>query len=213
MTDQWTERLSEYIDGDLAADERATLEAHLATCAECRSVLRELEAVAVRAQAIEDRSPATNLWPGIAERLERRTPVVPLHARRRRFTLSLTQLAAAAAIVVALGLSAGLWLGTRGRAAPPATALTPAALTPAAEVSYDKAVAELEAALQQHRTQLDTATVRVIQENLAVIDQAIAEAKAALAADPANVYLNTHLAQTQRQKLDLLQRAVALTQG
>jgi len=36
MNDQWTDRLSEYVDGGLASGERAALEAHLATCADCR---------------------------------------------------------------------------------------------------------------------------------------------------------------------------------
>ena len=57
---------------------------------------------------------------------------------------------------------------------------------------------------------LDTATVRVLEQNLTLIDRAIAEASRAVAADSANVYLNTHLAETMRRKVDLLRQAVAL---
>ena len=60
------------------------------------------------------------------------------------------------------------------------------------------------------RGQLDTSTVRVIEQNLAAIDQAIAQAQRALQADPANLYLNTHLAETMRRKLDLLRHAATL---
>ncbi len=38
MNDQWTDRLSEYLDGELADAERVALEAHLASCA-ARSLL------------------------------------------------------------------------------------------------------------------------------------------------------------------------------
>jgi hypothetical protein len=57
---------------------------------------------------------------------------------------------------------------------------------------------------------LDTATVRVLEQNLALIDEAIAQARRAVAADSANVYLNTHLAETMRRKIHLLRQAAAL---
>jgi hypothetical protein len=81
---------------------------------------------------------------------------------------------------------------------------------PAAAEHYDAAIAELEGALAAGRGRLDTATVRQIEQNLAVIDRAIAQARAALAADPADAYLNHHLADTMRRKLQLLRRASTL---
>jgi hypothetical protein len=60
------------------------------------------------------------------------------------------------------------------------------------------------------RGQLDTTTIKVIEQNLAAIDQAIAQAQRALEADPANMYLNTHLAETMRRKLELLRQAATL---
>jgi hypothetical protein len=73
--------------------------------------------------------------------------------------------------------------------------------------AYDASVAELQQALDAGRTQLDTATVRVLETNLAIIDKAIADARSALAADPNSPYLSMHLAQTMRTKLELLRRA------
>src|SRR5207249_2341818 len=49
MKDQWTDRLSEYLDGELGAAERAALEGHLATCGECGATLAELRRVVARA--------------------------------------------------------------------------------------------------------------------------------------------------------------------
>jgi hypothetical protein len=75
---------------------------------------------------------------------------------------------------------------------------------------YDAAVADLERVLEAGRGRLDTTTVRVIERNLATIDRALAQAQRAVAADSANLYLNSHLAETMRQKLELLRQAAAL---
>ena len=48
---------------------------------------------------------------------------------------------------------------------------------------------------------------------MATIDRAIADARAALAADPANAYLHRHLDRTMKQKLDLLQQAAKIDRG
>ena len=51
----------------------------------------------------------------------------------------------------------------------------------------------------------------VLEENLALIDRAIDEARQALETDPASTYVSRHLMQTRRAKLDLLRHAAALT--
>jgi hypothetical protein len=71
-------------------------------------------------------------------------------------------------------------------------------------------VADLERILQDGRGRLDSTTVRVLEQNLAVIDAAIAQARRAVAADSANLYLNSHLAETMRRKLELLRQAASL---
>jgi len=77
---------------------------------------------------------------------------------------------------------------------------------------YDAAVAELQSAMEQGRAsgRLDSATVRVLTQSLVTIDSAIVQARRALAADPGSAYLNQHLADTMRRKLELLRRASAL---
>jgi len=79
MNDQWTNRLSEYIDGELDSTERAGLEAHLATCGHCYATLGELQQVVARAKALTNAEPETDLWPDIKARLNpsRRPGVAP----------------------------------------------------------------------------------------------------------------------------------------
>ena len=221
MNDPWTDRLSEYLDGDLDAGERGLLEAHLERCPECTEALADLKRVAVRARALTDRDPATDLWPGIAARIGATTPstgVPAIHIGRRaarRWSFSVPQLAAAAIALMILSGGA-VWLA-RPAAAPIAVGpSSPAALVPVTASArsrtggYDGAVSDLQQVLDQGRGRLDTATVRVIEGNLAAIDSAIAQAQRAVAADSANIYLNSHLAETRRRKLELLRQAANL---
>lgn len=221
MKDQWTSRLSEYLDDELQPAERQALEAHLETCAECRATLAQLRGVVARAGALAERPPRKDLWPGIARRIG--VSVAPVvrdlderRARqRRRFTFTVPQLAAAA-IVLALGSAGGAYLALRHPpAAPPVATL---GQQPAVRLiglldstaQYDASVAQLQVALESGRGRLDTATVRVLEQNLAIIDKAIADARTALATDPSSTYLSMHLAQTMRTKLELLRRAQAI---
>ena len=226
MNDTWTERLSEYIDGTLPDAERAALEAHLAGCTACRTTLDELRRVVARARALDDRPPAADLWPAIAEQIGVSSGahhVVSLAERRtRRVTFTVPQLAAAAAVLLLLG-SGGAYLALRrppveggGAIAQrgPAADLTtsPVGWVQKTSSRYDAAVAELQSALEQGRAtgRLDSTTVRVLTQSLVTIDSAIVQARRALAADPGSAYLNQHLADTMRRKLELLRRASAL---
>jgi len=212
MSDQWTDRLSEYLDGDLAEPERAALEAHLATCGACAEALAGLRRVVVRARALQDRPPARDLWSGIATRIGAGSK------QERRFTFSMPQLLAAG-IALAVLSGGGAWLlhpdpagiATEATPLPPGMAPVATVAAPAAAArSYDTAVDDLERILAEGRGRLDTTTVRVLEQNLALIDRAIAQARRAVAADSANVYLNSHLAETMRRKIDLLRQAAAL---
>jgi anti-sigma factor RsiW len=220
VKDQWTDRLSEYVDGELAGPERAALEAHLATCAGCRTTLDELRRVVARAQALDDLPPAADLWPTIARQIGVGRVAAGVGGAtvraRRRFSFTVPQLAAAS-LTLALVSGGAAWLLVRQRTvAPPTVGTTeaaPALVSAAGSVSdrrYDTQVEDLKRALERGRGRLDTATVRVIEKNLAIIDRAIRDARSALVADPANAYLNLHLAQEMRRKLELLRQAATL---
>jgi anti-sigma factor RsiW len=225
MSDNWTDRLSEYLDGELPEAERAALESHLRGCGDCSSLLTELREVLAQARTLEHRGPAQDLWPAISARIGAGAAsgdIVHLGSRRRRrqWSFSLPQLAAAGLALMTLS-GGSVWLLESARLRQTtqqrtvATSQTPV-VTPissggrSATQSYAAAVADLERVLAEGQGQLDTTTVRVIQMNLAAIDRAIAQAQQALNADPANMYLNTHLAETMRRKLELLRQAAAL---
>jgi len=211
MNDQWTDRLSEFVDGELSAGERTALEAHLATCAACRATVDDLRKVVARARALDDRAPKTDLWRGVAQRIGAGKVV---DIRSRRFSFSVPQLIAASIALILLS-GGGAWLALHQTPTVAAggggqqTGIPPR-ITPVSTGRTDAAIAELQEALQRNESRLDTSTVRVVRENLALIDRAIAQARIALDADPGSVYLNLHLADTMRRKLELLRRVNAI---
>jgi hypothetical protein len=207
--DQWTDRLSEYLDDELDAGERRELEAHVSACASCRTTLDELRGVVSRAKTMTDRPPDMDLWPEI----ERRIAAI---GGSRRYAFSLPQLAAAGIALMVLSGGA-VWM-LRQEAIEPAAPATQATavdnptVVPVnlADASYDEAVADLQRALEGGRSRLDPETIKVLEASLASIDQAIDQSQRALAADPANTYLYSHLAAARQRKLALLRRASAL---
>jgi hypothetical protein len=76
--------------------------------------------------------------------------------------------------------------------------------------TYQSAIDELTGVLTAKRDELDPETVRVLEENLRVIDRAIAESRAALEADPASKHLSRMLNDAYNAKLGVLRRAVQL---
>jgi len=74
---------------------------------------------------------------------------------------------------------------------------------------YASEIAELDSIVRDRRSQLDTGTVAVIEKNLRIIDQAIAQSRAALARDPNSGFLHNQLNNALNQKIALL-RTVAL---
>jgi hypothetical protein len=276
MERHWTERLSEYLDGELPAKEVPALEAHLSTCGECSNTLADLRSVRDRARTLETPAAPAGLWPGILARIEaeqepRPLVVVPRVPRwfERRLSFSLPQ-ALAASVALVLLTGAVVWGILKSPQAPapraespiaqgpsrtsqpvapstgaPAETAPPAAQPMVAELSerpapsrdrepasartrtpspndpnaavmasfdprLDATITELQNVLAHERARLDTSTVRILEQNLAIIDRAVEEARRAVLADPGNPYLRSHLASTMRRKVDLLRRATVI---
>ena len=215
--DVWTERLSEYVDGELDAEERAELERHLESCAVCARTVAQLRAVVATARALRPTEPVRDLWPDIALGIERgiRAPATVTPRARRRISFSVPQLAAAAVVVA---LASGL-VGRHLRPEPDRRAARPVpvaddAVRLAGEAApppgYADELARLQRTLDEGRSRLDPNTVRILDKNLAVIDRAIRESQEALAVDPGNQFLQDHLERAYRGKVDYLREANAM---
>ena len=80
----------------------------------------------------------------------------------------------------------------------------------AGEPVYDREIVKLRAIVRERRSQLDPATVAVLEQSIAVIDSAIAQSRAALARDPASGFLVTRLNHSLEKKVELLRTAALL---
>jgi anti-sigma factor RsiW len=191
-----TLRLDDYVDGALAADEKAEVEAHLATCAACRDELESLRALLARAASLpRTMPPPARLWSAIESEIQtRRAPLA--FAAPSRFSVPL--LAAAAVVLMLLSSGAtALWLQRT----------TPDYEFTTARAEYTQATAELAKRVQANPAGLSPTTIAVLDRNLAIIDAAIREAEQALETDPGDSSLEEMLLARYQQRLELLQRA------
>jgi anti-sigma factor RsiW len=230
MNDDRFQRLSDYLDGGLSPAGQAELERDLEADEELRTVLAELRSVKQAGETVSDVAPETDLWPDIARRIEADRVVDLSSARsvRRTFTFTVPQFAAAMIGALLMG-SGALWVA-RSVAPDASTDAVPTAAMPEVEqldagdirlaatgdvrnpsVKSDLAIAALEQKLAEGQSVLDSSTVRIIEESLAKIDRAIESATAALEADPGNMWLNRHLADSKARKLRLLEKAAVLS--
>jgi anti-sigma-K factor RskA len=184
-------QLNEYVDGTLAARDRASVEAHLAECAGCRAAVAELRSLAAAAATLpKSIEPGRDLWAAIEPRIRQRAP------RNVQRVWWFGALAAAAVLVLAFGIY-------RLTARPPDRRMGEGWV--AVQSDFDRATNELGVILAAERGRLRPETVAVLERNLAVIDAAITESRAALARDPANAELRRLFAAASRQKVELLQ--------
>lgn len=209
---RWSPRLSELLDGDLDAAETAACDAHVRTCAACRDDLAALAAVRATLRALPPDPLPSGGFADLATRLGPVAVAGGAGIPTRRMRSRLPWLAAAAAVaVVALRLSG---IGVLVPGAPPADAApmpSPVRVaTREARPSYESSVAELRELLGTRRGTLAPETITVLEQSLAVIDTAIAEAEAAVARDTADPYLSTYLARARARKLALLRQAALL---
>lgn len=229
------EALNDLVDERLDVAAAEAVRVHLAECAACRGAADALRGLSHEARRLHTAlEPDEALWGEIAQviaaggggdpriRVEHPGPGTPSlphprdarsHGRGRPFLASPRRLAAAAVALMALssGITAylmrdrGIDVAAAGRPGARAAAL-PAGFT-ASEAAFLADVAELDALLAAQRPSLSPATIAVVERSLATINAAIAEARAALLADPANLQLAEMLAANYRQKVELMRRA------
>ena len=233
MKDRWTERLSDYLDGDLPPADAREMESHLETCHACSAALAELRDVTSRARGLRELDASigvgSDLWPGIEARI-RDLPVStvrPLPGRSggggwwSRALFSAAQLAAACLAVAVVSIAifrivAGGSLEDRGllgaSIARSRGVAVVAASTEAARSAFSE-IDQLKKTLDARRERLDPETLRALEESVTTMERAVTEASRALDADPENPYLKSHLEEMKARQLDLLRRAVALAGG
>ena len=194
---------------------RADTREHLDACAECRATLERVQRLLDAAHVLpREIAPPPEVWSALQSRVK----TAPRKASARPRSWNLGWLAAAAAVVFFVGAalllppSIGKSKGKGAvvqRATPDVAAQSPAVI--AVANNYEPTLADLRRTLEQQRSTLSPATLQVIEKAVATCDTAIAEARAALASDPANQSLLQILSAQFEHKIELLQRATQLS--
>ena len=210
--------LCDFVDAALAPAAEAAARTHLRSCEGCATRLSAISELATRTAALPgEMRPPDDLWGDILRELKPHTAVGRVGAP----LLRLRHLAAAA-IVIAAAASALTALVLRDSRSQPATAPALAVLPPpvppaelparlaSAEHGYTRSVATLQRTLDARRDSLAPSTIATVERSLRIADWAIAEARDALARDPANRALVALFASNYERKIDLLRRATEL---
>jgi hypothetical protein len=214
------------VDGTIGSIRRAELEMHLVQCDDCRALLDDLRKIHDAAAALPVIEAPDRAWLQIAGRLRqegRITSQAPATVPKRRPIG--VWLAAAAAIVIAAGTALVLLVprtppATQNAAAPASAPAGTAAPAPsveevqtkvdAAQAQFETAIAELEKVAKANQQALDPGTSATIEKNLNILDDAIAQNRAAVKAEPASVAARETLFEALRQKVTLLQDTISL---
>jgi hypothetical protein len=222
---RYVTQIQEMVDGTLGAIRRAELEMHLDQCEDCRALLDDLRRIHDAAGSLEELQPPDRVWLQIAGRLRQdgRLAETTASSTPRRSHVAL--LALAATLVIAVGASLVLlWpRGETTRAPAQAGATAPGSGNPTAAASvedvenelrqaeqhYESAISRLEQITNSDQT-MDPQVAATLKKNVQVIDQAIAESRAALRSEPTSAPARDSLFEALRQKVTMLQDTIAL---
>lgn len=220
--------VSLYVDGDLSPRRAAELELHLESCAGCRGLLGDLQAITGAAAGLDAGEPSVAVWERIQAGLKEAavsSPGQPVlvggkaalrESRELRpgpVRLSWVGATASAVILVALGVFIGMQLDRSGRAAASGGtggAREVAARLDEAERYYQQAVRSLGRAFAAAKGDFPAEVVEVFEKNLAVVDGTIAACRKAVAQAPENVELRNFLLAAYMDKVNLLDSALSL---
>jgi hypothetical protein len=219
--------LDDYLSDELTEDTRGPVADHITACEICAAEVESLSRILSRAADLpKSIDPPADSWASIRATIERDGEAVAAReaGSSRRFWGRPYSMAAAAVLAAVLS-SGGTALYMTARNADKSSSASTASgmaggATPASlaaftveENNYLRNVAVLQDLLDQQESLLAPETVAQLKASLRTIDEAILEARNALARDPANKLLIEMLSGTYRQKVDLLRRTAEMTRG
>lgn len=222
------------LTGTLDRDAAGALDAHLATCADCRTSLEDALRLQAELRLIGAEGPAPRAWDRIALRLAA-DPEFERAASRALATSSTPRrdwrwVALAAMLLLVIGSSLFFLrqsLGPATTGGRPAIVAGPPTADPAragaddlvtaiegeldlAAKHYENAIAGLEKVASESDTPIDPMVMATVRSNLQIIDQAIDDSRQALRTDPSSQLAQESLFDAFRRKVALLQDTIAL---
>lgn len=224
---RFDELLPDLMEGEFHATAAFAAEREARACPRCSALLSELGAIRREAASLPVLHPERDLWEGIAARIAPEVipigeaasaggPAAPATAVRR-YTHP-AWLAAAAMLLVIVTATVTWFAVVEQQGAgtvvqgPSNEGMTTAGsfVIESVEEPYRDQIAMLRTLVDERRTDLDSATVAVIERNLQIIEEAVADSRAALARDTTSRFLRDQLNDALEQKVELLRTAALL---
>ena len=208
-----------FLDG--SSEEWAALEAHAATCAQCREELGAWRQLSAAAQDLHEQWDSPSLWPRIEQALGRRSPRSPW-SWWERWSGSLNwrslgwQTVAAGLLLCAL-TGAAVWFvakpGSEKISADQALLNNRTVReVERAEAAYEQAIDKLDAQARPELLNASTPLLAGYREKLQILDSAIAELKSQAGVNPANGHLRRQLLAMYQEKQETLEQVLEAKQ-
>jgi len=203
---QIQEQLNDYLDGELSQEAHQAIDRHLGECLVCRRELEAARTLEVWTAGLDSEiQPSRDLWPGIEARINKSPAEAPPWW---------LQLAAAGIALAVLSVPLSVWWAGRLDESVSATAqvaIEDELVAAQAELARSEdgvllARTDLITAIERHRDVIEDETLRIWEDNMILLDQAIGELRSALNEDPQNLRLRMLLASRYQQERKLLQK-------
>ena len=219
--DRYRSLLGDFVEDSLRGPERREVEAHVKTCESCRATVEDLAEIRKAAASLGRLSPPQAVWERVqdsirsqsVERGSRGTSLSSLSGGAQPlFPSRPTDGRLLRLLLVSLGaLGLTYWLGfLPGQAPPEGSPEWVSAELQLAEGHYQNAIRGLETIVAEGQSTLDPEVTAVLGQNLALIEDAIVESRAAARGEPANLAAGQSLLAALWQKLSLLQNTISL---
>ncbi len=221
LCDDFSDKLSDFIDGELEAETMARIDDHLRECERCSDEISRLESMVEELRALpeepvpeglwlriegslqQQKAPAggRGLWSSLAERLE-------TLRKGGRAPLWRPALAAAVSLIVIVAVVSQMTPTGREQGPLPRERMLAQAIEEvrAAELHYIKAIESLEAVSAARAGSLPEGLVVELEANLKVIDEMIVTCGNAFGDYPANKRLQAHLLGAYSRKISMLEK-------
>jgi hypothetical protein len=217
------EDIQALLDGTLGPIRAAELEQHLDGCATCRALEADLRRVRDLAETLGDPAPPDHVWLQIAGRLRQEGRIhdraEPVQSHRQQYAW----LAIAAALVLSVGAALAILVpryldpsaGTaesarQGNAAGSDTVQSGVEDLRQAEKLLQSGVDKLKEGLGSDEGALPKQVTDTLDQNLKILNQAIAESSDAVKKEPQNVAARESLFDALQRKISLLQDTITL---
>jgi len=212
--DQYSDAIVELADGTLPEAERRAVEAHLEGCPSCRALATDLGRIREAARALEPLEAPPVVWSRIqralATKAERASAPWFRQTRWLALAASLVVVAGAAALMLRVPVAPVPAEDTASNATVDDIVERIEGELKLAEQHYTTALADLERISASDGSALDPVVTAALKQNVALVDQAIADSRAALDTDPQSEPARESLFDALRRKVVLLQDTIAL---